>query len=227
MFRKLGQALWRRQQKSRLKKYITQGLLPSLQPDRLKAFLMINETFNETELLMNWFEAFQLHSLVKSIAKIPGDIAEVGVYKGGSAKIIAEAKSQKELFLFDTFEGIPHTGPHDQPGTYTGQHAADIKDVEILLQNYSGIHIHKGSFPFPCSDIAKRMLSFVHLDVNTYESTYKCLNFFYPKVTSGGVIISHNYLNNRGVFKAINDFFQVKPEIVIELVGSFGMIIKA
>ena len=38
--------------------------------------------------------------------KIDGDIAEVGTYRGGSAKLICEAKGEKKLHLFDTFEGF-------------------------------------------------------------------------------------------------------------------------
>ena len=40
---------------------------------------------------------------VKATRKLSGDIAEVGVYRGGSAMIICEAKGNKKLHLFDTF----------------------------------------------------------------------------------------------------------------------------
>jgi len=43
-----------------------------------------------------------------------GDIAEVGVYQGGSAKLICEARNEnKVLYLFDTFEGLPTPGKFD------------------------------------------------------------------------------------------------------------------
>src|SRR5665647_1277936 len=52
-------------------------------------------------------EACQLFALAEAAAKIEGDMAEVGTYKGGSAKIICEVKGNTPLHLFDTFEGLP------------------------------------------------------------------------------------------------------------------------
>ena len=43
----------------------------------------------------------------KITGKVTGDIAEVGVYKGGSAKIICSAKGDRHLHLFDTFAAFP------------------------------------------------------------------------------------------------------------------------
>ena len=60
-----------------------------------------------TELLLEDIEAYYIFMAVKRTQKVPGDIAEVGVYKGGSAKIICSAKGDKSLHLFDTFEGLP------------------------------------------------------------------------------------------------------------------------
>src|SRR5258708_7091280 len=48
---------------------------------------------------------FNLYQLALNTAKLPGDIAEVGVFQGGSAKLIASLKGTKGLHLFDTFEG--------------------------------------------------------------------------------------------------------------------------
>ena len=61
-----------------------------------------------------------------------------------------------------------------------------------------------------------KKFSFVHLDVDLYKSTLDCLKYFYPRVSRGGVIISHDYPNSDGVNKAFDEFFQDKPEIIIE-----------
>ena len=61
----------------------------------------------ETGLALSLTEAAQLYNAVRDTVKVPGDIAEVGVYRGGSAKLICEAKGHKKLHLFDTFEGLP------------------------------------------------------------------------------------------------------------------------
>jgi hypothetical protein len=68
---------------------------------------LIMEIKTETEMLLSDWEAFQIFRAVKQTSKINGDIAEVGVYRGGSSKLICEAKGNKRLHLFDTFEGLP------------------------------------------------------------------------------------------------------------------------
>jgi hypothetical protein len=75
-------------------------------------------------------EAYQLFATVKAVAKIQGDIAEVGVFKGGSAKLICEAKGNKRLHLFDTFEGIPKVETIDTPKFYKGQYSSSLEDVK-------------------------------------------------------------------------------------------------
>ena len=62
---------------------------------------------SETDAGLFDVEACQLSALVDATAKIEGDMAEVGTYKGGSAKIICEVKGDRPLHLFDTFGGIP------------------------------------------------------------------------------------------------------------------------
>ena len=54
-------------------------------------------------MLLEDIEAYHIYMASKITRKVPGDIAEVGVYKGGSAKIICSAKGDRALYLFDTF----------------------------------------------------------------------------------------------------------------------------
>ena len=54
-------------------------------------------------------ENYTLYSSLKAVKDLAGDIAEIGVYKGGTAKLICELKGNKNLYLFDTFEGLPDT----------------------------------------------------------------------------------------------------------------------
>jgi hypothetical protein len=62
--------------------------------------------------------------------------------------------------------------------------------------------------------------------VDLYESTLSCLRFFYPRLSPGGILISHDYLTAEGVNAAFREFFAGKPEPVIELTGYQCMIVK-
>jgi hypothetical protein len=192
---------------------------------------LINEIRNETDLLMTYVEADDLFKIVGISNKIGGDIAEVGVYKGGSAKIICERKGNKILHLFDTFEGMPEACKKDGEGhPEMGRLTSRLDEVKEYLKGYPNVYFYKGVFPETAKSIKERTFSLVHLDVDLYQSTYDSLVFFYPRMTRGGVIISHDYHCEDGGFpgvrKAVDEFFIDKPEIIIELSGTECVIIK-
>src|ERR1017187_8484413 len=76
------------------------------------AFNLIKQIKQETEMRLIDLEAYQIYTKVRKTEKITGDIAEVGVYKGGSAKLICET-TKKPVHLFDTFEGLPNLSRMD------------------------------------------------------------------------------------------------------------------
>lgn len=104
--------------------------------------------------------------------------------------------------------------------------------MKKLLKKYKNVYFYKGFFPKTARVLSNKKFSFVHLDVDLYKSTFDALDFFYPRMNLGGIIISHDYSTCRnyesipGVKKAIVDFFQDKPESIIELIGSQCLIVK-
>ena len=193
----------------------------------IDALDVITEIKKETELLLTDLEASQIYTAVKKTEKIDGSVAEVGTYKGGSAKIIREA-TKKPLHLFDTFEGLPEISHNDSSTQHhRGQYAASYDSVKNYLKGYPDIHFYKGLFPSTAQPVKDMQFSFVHLDVDIYGSTLDCLEFFYPRMSRGGVIISHDYPNAVGVKKAFDEFFEHKPEIVIRPLGTRqGFLVK-
>ncbi|HOV98447.1 MAG TPA: TylF/MycF/NovP-related O-methyltransferase [Bacteroidota bacterium] len=196
-------------------------------PHQSKAFDLIDKIKSETEMLLTNNEAYQIFMAVTRTEKVKGDVAEVGVYKGGSAKLICEAKGDKALHLFDTFEGIPKIEQIDASRFYKGQYAASIDAVRMYLEKYTDVYFYKGLFPATAEPIKDKKFSFVNLDVDTYESTLNCLTFFYTRMSQCGVIISHDYISADGVRKAFDEFFRDKPEPILELSGSHCLIVKS
>jgi hypothetical protein len=175
-------------------------------------------------------EAYHVYSIAKSQSKLDGDMAEVGVYQGGSAKLIAEVKNEKELYLFDTFEGLPKVSEKDTHfGTSywkTGEFSnTSLENVENYLSNYKNIYCYKGKFPETSEPIKTKKFSFVHLDVDLFQSTIDCLEFFYPKMINGGIILTHDY-HTDGVKQAFNEFCKDKKIPQIQLLGSQCAITK-
>ncbi len=173
---------------------------------------------------------FNLYQLALKTQKVPGDVAEVGVYRGGSAKLFALFKGSKGLHLFDTFEGMPTTCP-DIDRHLAGEFAdTSLESVRRYLSAFSGVFFYKGVFPDSARELASgsTRFSLVHLDVDIYESTKAGLEFFYPRTVRGGMIISHDYRNLAcpGVKKAFDEFFADRPEPVIELWKTQCLVVK-
>jgi hypothetical protein len=203
------------------------GLYVSFVNPEKNAFELVRKVRRKTEIVLTLNEAAQILNSVRDTTKIPGDIAEIGVYKGGSAKLICEAKGRKSLHLFDTFEGLPHVSEQkDSLRFHKNQYKCSIEYVKNLLSKYQNVFFYKGIFPSTADPVSKRQFSFVHLDVDLYESTKNCLEFFYPRMSKGGVIISHDYLGSLGVKTAFYEFFKDKAEPVLELTDSQCLVVK-
>lgn len=153
------------------------------------------------------YELFLIHSLAQAQSHVSGNYAEVGVFRGASAKAIAEAKPKNAaLHLFDTFTGLPDIGDADKRFK-KAMFAYPQEKVEKRLSRYTNIHFHAGLFPKETGEkIADRKFSFVHIDVDLYQSTIDSLSFFWPRMTKGGIVISHDYSQCEGVFKAFQEF---------------------
>jgi len=178
------------------------------------------------ELLLTLTESMQLHNCAKAALKIKGDYAEVGVYKGGSAKVIAQVKgNNKKLHLFDTFAGLPSISRQDKYFG-KGEYMAPLHYAQRLLQGYSKIYFYPGFFPKTTIGLKTLKFAFVHLDVDLYESTKDALEYFYPRMSVGGMILSHDYPSSVGVRKAFDEFFKDKIETVLKLSGNQGLVVK-
>lgn len=181
-----------------------------------------------TKPLLSFREMCNIYLLVMKVAGIPGDIAEVGVYRGGSAKIICEAKGDKPLLLFDSFSGLP--APDDSIDVLAEGEMKDtsLEQVMSSLASYSNVFFHKGLFPQTAGAVRDHTFSFIHLDADLYKSTKDCLEFFYNRMEPGGIILAHDYnsIDSPGVKKAFDEFFTDKPETIIELWDSQCLIIK-
>ncbi len=86
--------------------------------------------------------------------------------------------------------------------------------------------IYPGLFPDSAGASSDCRFSFVHLDVDLYESTRAALEFFYPRMNPGGMILSHDYVIADGVRNAFDEFFEPKAETVLELSGNQCLVVR-
>tara|TARA_B100000029_G_scaffold508795_1_gene596516 strand:+ start:440 stop:1366 length:927 start_codon:yes stop_codon:yes gene_type:complete len=181
-----------------------------------------------TEHGADYDENYTLYSCIKATKDLPGDIAELGVWKGATSRLICEVKGEKNLYLFDTFEGLPKTNDNDRFVQKGWLENTSLESVKNYLSDFKNIHFLKGVFPETTGPITDKKFSFVHLDTNLYQSTLDALDFFWPRMVVGGRIVSHDYNTNSmpGIKQAFSEFFMNQPEKIIEIADTQVMVIK-
>lgn len=187
-------------------------------------FKKLEKIKREIPTLVSYSEAYMLYVLLRNVDKVRGDIAEVGIYKGGTARILSEIKGSKKLYLFDTFEGLP--GNDADQLFVRGDYKATLEEVKENLKGIQNVYFYKGLFPQSATSLRSNVFSFVHLDTDLYKSTIDALGYFYPKMSKGGIIITHDYLNAGGVRRAFDEFFNDKEEPLIEMPTTQCLIVK-
>lgn len=190
--------------------------------ERIRLLLKIR---SERDMLLLPAEACQIMSLVDAVKNIPGDIAELGVAGGASAKVIAARAPGRILHLFDTFEGLPDPSAKDSSRFKRRQYQHSLKDVQGYLSSQN-LRFHKGLFPESAKSLSNTRFAFAHLDADLYESTKAGLEWFYPRMNRGAILICHDYDTSSGVNQAFAEFFTDKPEPFFDLVGSQCMFVK-
>ncbi len=193
------------------------------QPDVLAA---IKTARSGRESLLSGNEAFTLYSIARAQAALGGDMAEVGVYQGCSARIISLASGSATLHLFDTFAGLPAPDALEHARMRQGHYAASLPSVRAYLADRENISFYAGLFPGTAQPVAGSQFSFVHLDVDLKSSTLGCLEFFYDRMLPGGIILTHDYSYLDGVRAAFDEFLADRPERAIELPSSQAMLVK-
>jgi len=176
--------------------------------------------------LLSAFEQYLIYSAARAQSKQPGSMAEVGTFRGGSAKLICEVKGDKPFHVFDTFEGLPASSEADRGVHREHQYTCSLEEVRVYLEGYDNVHFHKGLFPDSTADVPEQTYCFAHFDVDLYDGTKACLEYFYPKMVPGGVMISHDYGLLVGVEQAFHEFFEDKPEEIIDQPTTQCMVIK-
>lgn len=131
--------------------------------------------------------------------KVPGGVAELGVYKGDFARYINQVFPDRKLYLFDTFEGFSSADEHllERENKNYISRTGIFKDtnVEIVLRKMKhreNCVIKKGFFPETAEDVNERF-AFVNIDADLSEPIYNGLCWFYPRLEKGGYIFVHDY----------------------------------
>jgi O-methyltransferase len=172
---------------------------------------------------------YALRESVKYIIRhnVPGSIVECGVWKGGSmmavAKTLLELETERDLYLFDTFEGMPPPtavdvdlyGVQADVLLKTNPMTPAIAPFEEVCRNmYSTgynparINLVRGKVEDTLPRAAPGEIALLRLDTDWYQSTLHELVHLYPRLIKGGILIIDDYGHFVGSKKAVDEYFQ-------------------
>jgi hypothetical protein len=176
---------------------------------------------------------YALHEATRYVSRhrMPGAIVECGVWRGGSMMTVAKtlialADVERELFLFDTFEGMVHPGVHDR--RHDDVHASDLlgredrrhgastwavaglAEVQRALSTtgypQDRLHFVPGKVEETIPDAAPDQIALLRLDTDWYESTRHELIHLFPRIVAGGVLVIDDYGYWKGARKAVDEY---------------------
>jgi hypothetical protein len=192
---------------------------------------------------------FALIAATRYVARhrIPGDVVECGVWRGGSMQAIARTllaagDTARDLHLFDTYEGMPPAGERDV--RHDGRPAAELLEtlprdsktwavasLEDVREGFAQVpypaervHFVKGMVEETVPAQAPERIAILRLDTDWYASTRHELEHLYPRLARGGVLILDDYGWWKGAREAVDEWLAETGERLLLVRAGTGRI---
>jgi len=174
----------------------------------------------------NAHRRYQLTQLLKLAQLASGDTAECGVYRGCSTALILRSHLRLH-HAFDSFQGL--SAPTILDGDYwtAGDLKASLEEVQRLVGEQDRVRYYPGWIPDRFEEVRNVKFAFVHIDVDLYLPTLASLQFFYPRLTRGAVLLCDDYGSTwcPGATQACDEYFADKVEPWVGLAASGGFMV--
>lgn len=164
---------------------------------------------------------------------IPGECAELGVYKGMTARYINRMMPEKKLYLFDTFEGFDERDLDGQGMASDRDGLSMFSDTSVeavmaIMQYPESCEVRKGYFPETSVGLEDERFCFVSIDCDLYMPTLEGLKYFYPRLSKGGYMMIHDYNNaefEEGIRRAIDEFREIEDVSLVPIPDLYGSVV--
>jgi O-methyltransferase len=156
---------------------------------------------------------YVLYALLRQATRIEGDVWECGVYKGGTAAMMAamleDGCPSKRIYLFDTFDGMPETDADKDLHKKGDFSDTSLEAVTRYIGHDELCVVRKGLIPETFAGLESAQIAFAHIDVDIYKSIVDCLRFIWPRLTLGGFVVFDDYgfPTCPGARTAVDEFF--------------------
>jgi len=156
---------------------------------------------------------YVLYATLAQAGHVPGEVWECGVYKGGTAALLAaylrDRHPDKTLRLFDTFAGMPATDPAKDLHAKGDFADTSVAAVAAYVGAVRACDVHPGLIPQSFAGLEASRIAFAHVDLDIYSAVRDCLAFVWPRVSFGGVVVLDDYgfPTCPGARAAVDEFF--------------------
>jgi O-methyltransferase len=205
-----------------------------------------DERFNESyaELRREWFpdadvdvrwRMWLLTQIARQCSGVGGDFAEFGVYRAGCAFMIFSTGAfadSKRFHLYDTFAGIPadELDESEVAAGLAGAHAdTSVEYVRGRLAPWlDRVELVPGDVNVTLRSGGPERLAFVHMDLNAAEPTEVALEFAYPRLSAGAMVLFDDYgWSGLEAQRAVIDaFLRDRPEEALALPTGQALLVK-
>jgi O-methyltransferase len=181
------------------------------------------------------YRCYELWHLLGQVINLGGDVLEVGVWRGGTGCLLA-AKAQSltknaAVFLCDTFTGVVKAGELDN--FYKGgEHADTSKAIVAGLANSLGldkVKILEGIFPDETGKIIEgNKICFCHIDVDVYQSAKDVINWVWPRLQVGGIIVFDDYgfHHCQGITQLVDELATKSDNLMLNNLNGHAVLIR-
>jgi len=188
----------------------------------------------ESNTLVDPYRCYELWSLVEQSAKLEGSLLEVGVWKGGTGALIAARARLSGIadpvYLCDTFRGIVKASEHDLhvDGAYADTSAELVRRFldGLKLEN---VEVLEGIFPEETAkQIPQSRFRFCHIDVDVYQSAKDVLEWVWPKLVVGGMVVYDDYGGEgcEGIVRHVREQMSKSDRIFLHNLNGHAAFIK-
>jgi O-methyltransferase len=184
--------------------------------------------------LVDEYRCYELWTLCGQLDPLePGDILEIGVWRGGTGCLLAARSkgSGGTVFLCDTFSGVVKSGDQDS-GYIGGEHADASKAMVLELaarMSLPNVEVLQGVFPDATGNrIGGRRFRFCHIDVDVYESAAQSFAWVWPRLVPGGVVVFDDYgfYSCGGVTRFVEQMRGGHDRVVLYNINGHAIVIK-
>jgi predicted O-methyltransferase YrrM len=179
-------------------------------------------------------------ALLRGVAEVPGDVCEVGCYRGLSAYLIAsilrDLKKPARFHLCDSFAGLSEFATVDKSRYHNmdrpkkrRKYVCSLEVVQCNLREFDFIEYHQGWIPAPFQALTDSRFCFVHVDVDLYQPTRDSFEFFYPRLSPYGVMVFDDYGTEKfpGARQAIDECLtRVRDAFFVTLPSGQAFLLK-